>query len=221
MVAGRATTPTRLRRRIHAAWWVAVVGFVALLGADGFRSAPGLLMIPLEQEFGWSRSLVSAAVSLNLVLYGLVAPFAAALMDRFGIRRVVSLALLLVAAGSGLTVFVQHGWQLILTWGLPVGTGSMAMVFAAAIAHRGFVARRGLVMGILTAAGAAGQLVFLPVMATLVQQVSWRPAARSGCCARRPDPDLLGHWPAVSPSAGPRPTAWSGPTSSPPRMTAG
>ncbi|MCW2811618.1 MAG: transporter [Friedmanniella sp.] len=173
------TTRPRAGRRLHPAWWVAAVAFVALLGAAGFRSAPGVLMVPLEQEFGWSRSLMSAAVSLNLVLFGLMAPFAAALMDRFGIRRVVALALLLVAAGSGLTVFVQYGWQLMLTWGLlvGVGTGSMAMVFAATVANRWFVARRGLVMGILTAAGAAGQLVFLPVMAALVQGVSWRAAS--------------------------------------------
>lgn len=95
-------------------------------------------MVPLEEEFGWSRTLMSGAVSVNLVLYGLMAPFAAALMDRFGIRRVTSAALVLVAAGSGLTVFVREGWQLVLTWGLliGVGTGSMAMVFAATIANR-------------------------------------------------------------------------------------
>ncbi|MFL6027459.1 MAG: MFS transporter [Friedmanniella sp.] len=163
---------------MHPAWWVAVVAF-ALLGAAGFRAAPGVLMVPLEEEFGWSRTLMSGAVSVNLVLYGLMAPFAAALMDRFGIRLVTSAALVLVAAGSGLTVFVQHGWQLILTWGLLIGlgTGSMALVFAATIANRWFVARRGLVMGILTAAGATGQLVFLPVMALLVETSSWRAAS--------------------------------------------
>ena len=158
---------------------MAVVAFVALLGAAGFRSAPGLLMVPLEEEFGWPRTLMSGAVSINLILYGLMAPFAAALMDRFGIRQVTSVALLLVAAGSGLTVLVHQGWQLMLTWGLLIGlgTGSMAMVFAATVANRWFVARRGLVMGILTAAGATGQLAFLPVMATLVRTSSWRAAS--------------------------------------------
>lgn len=172
--------PTRsATTRVHPAIWVAVVAFVALLGAAGFRAAPGVLMVPLEAEFGWSRTLMSSAVSVNLVLYGVMAPFAAALMDRFGIRKVTSFALILVAAGSGLTVLVQHGWQLMLTWGLliGVGTGSMAMVFAATIANRWFVAKRGLVMGILTAAGATGQLIFLPVMANLVQSASWRVAA--------------------------------------------
>ena len=167
------------RTGIHPAWWVALVAFVALLGAAGFRAAPGVLMIPLEEEFGWPRSLMSGAVSVNLVLYGVMAPFAAALMDRFGIRKVTSFALLMVAAGSGLTIFVTQGWQLVLTWGLliGVGTGSMAMVFAATIANRWFVARRGLVMGILTAAGATGQLIFLPVMANLVEYSSWRAAS--------------------------------------------
>lgn len=171
--------PAQARRRIHPAWWVASVAFVALIGAAGFRAAPGVLMVPLEEEFGWRRTLMSSAVSLNLVLYGLMAPFAAALMDRFGIRKVTSIALVLIAAGSGLTVFVNQGWQLLLTWGLLVGlgTGSMALVFAATIANRWFVARRGLVMGILTAAGATGQLIFLPLMASLVEYASWRVAS--------------------------------------------
>ena len=140
------TTLTPARRGIHPAWPVAVVAFVALVGAAGFRAAPGVLMVPMEQEFGWSRTLMSSAVSVNLILYGLMAPFAAALMDRFGVRRVTSLALLLVAAGSGLTIFVTSGWQLVFTWGVLIGlgTGSMAMVFAATIASRWFVSRRGL-----------------------------------------------------------------------------
>ena len=172
-------TLTPRRTGIHPAWPVAVVAFVALVGSAGFRAAPGVLMVPLEQEFGWSRTLISSAVSVNLILYGLMAPFAAALMDRFGVRKVTGFALLLVAAGSGLTIFVTQGWQLVLTWGLLIGlgTGSMAMVFAATIANRWFVARRGLVMGILTAAAAAGQLMFLPVMANLTAHSSWRAAS--------------------------------------------
>ena len=173
------STLTPTRTRVHPAWPVAVVAFVALVGAAGFRSAPSVLMVPMEQEFGWPRTLMSGAVSVNLVLYGLMAPFAAALIDRFGIRQVTSVALLLVAAGSGLSIFVTSGWQLVLTWGLLIGlgTGSMAMVFAATIASRWFVARRGLVTGILTAAAAAGQLMFLPVMANLAASASWRAAS--------------------------------------------
>lgn len=173
------TTLVRARTGIHPAWPVAVVAFIALVGAAGFRAAPGVLMVPMEQEFGWSRTLMSSAVSINLILYGLMAPFAAALMDRFGIRQVTTFALLLVAAGSGLTIFVTSGWQLVLTWGVLIGlgTGSMAMVFAATIANRWFVARRGLVTGILTAAAAAGQLMFLPVMANLAASSSWRGAS--------------------------------------------
>ena len=171
--------PTRRRRAIHPAILVAAVAFVALLGAAGFRAAPSVLMIPLQAEFGWSRGLLSVAVGVNLVLFGLTAPFAAALMDRFGIRRVVSSALILVAAGSGLTVFVTRPWQLILCWGVLVGlgTGSMALVFAATIASRWFVHRRGLVMGILTAGSATGQLIFLPILAAVTVNGSWRLAS--------------------------------------------
>ncbi len=158
---------------------MAAVAFIALVGAAGFRATPGVLMVPLQDEFGWSRATTSAAVSVNLVLYGLTAPFAAALMDRFGVRRITAAALTLVAAGSGLTVFMSASWQLVLCWGVLVGlgTGSMAMVFAATVAGRWFVRHRGLVIGVLTAGGAAGQLVFLPVLAWLVEAHGWRSAS--------------------------------------------
>ncbi|WP_049562470.1 MFS transporter [Nonomuraea sp. SBT364] len=173
-----STTPTR-PARLHRAWFVAAVAFVAILGAAGFRATPGVLITPLQEEFGWGKSVISLAVSVNLVLYGLTAPFAAALMDRFGMRRVVSLALLLVAVGSGLTVLMTAGWHLLLLWGVLVGlgTGSMALVFAATVTDRWFVRHRGLVTGVLTAAGATGQLIFLPVLAQLAQGPGWRVAS--------------------------------------------
>ena len=170
------------RRRalgLHPAVLVAAVAFIALLGAAGFRAAPSVLMIPLQKEFGWSTGVISTAVGVNLVLFGLTAPFAAALMERFGIRRVVSSALVLVAAGSGLTVFVKHEWELLLTWGVLIGlgTGSMALVFAGTVASRWFVKRRGLVMGVLTAGSATGQLIFLPILAAVTVNGSWRLAS--------------------------------------------
>ncbi|TYC07102.1 MFS transporter [Micromonospora sp. WP24] len=166
-------------RRLHPAWLVAVVAFVALVGAAGFRATPSVLLHPLHAEFGWPLATISAAVSVNLLLYGLTAPFAAALMERFGIRRVVAVALLLVTAGSGLTVFMTASWQLVLCWGVLVGlgTGSMALAFAATVTGRWFVKHRGLVTGVLTAGGAAGQLVFLPLLAMLVRDHGWRVAA--------------------------------------------
>jgi len=167
------------RRRIHPAWIVAGVAFLALLGAAGFRSAPSALILPLETEFGWGRSELSVAVSVNILLFGLTAPFAAALMERFGVRRVTSVALLAIAAGAGLSVFVTQSWMLLLTWGVLIGlgTGSMALVFAAVIADRWFVKNRGLVVGILTAGSATGQLIFLPIVAGLAADTSWRLAS--------------------------------------------
>lgn len=158
---------------------MAIVAFLALVGAAGFRAAPSVLMLPLEQEFGWSRSILSLAVSINLLLFGLTAPFAAALMERFGMRVVTSTALILVAAGSGLSIFVTESWQLMLTWGVLIGlgTGSMALVFAATVADTWFVKSRGLVVGILTAGSATGQLLFLPLIAVLVEQQGWRQAS--------------------------------------------
>jgi MFS family permease len=158
---------------------VAAVAFLALVGAAGFRAAPGVLMVPLQQEFGWSTTVLSSAVSINLVLFGLTAPFAAALMERFGIRAVTAVALVLIGAGSALTVLVNQSWQILLTWGLLIGlgTGSMALVFAATIANTWFSKSRGLVIGILTAGSAAGQLVFLPFIAMLAQDPGWRQAS--------------------------------------------
>ncbi|MFJ5534226.1 MFS transporter [Streptomyces sp. NPDC093261] len=165
--------------RIHRAWFVAAVTFVTIVGAAAFRSLPGLLIDPLHREFGWSRGTIGAAVSVNLALYGLTAPFAAALMDRFGIRRVVAVALAVIAFGSGATVWMNAAWQLLLCWGLLVGlgTGAMALAFAATVANRWFTTRRGLVSGILTAASASGQLIFLPLLSWVVQDHGWRPAA--------------------------------------------
>ncbi|MFE9450699.1 MFS transporter [Streptomyces sp. NPDC006739] len=165
--------------RVHRAWFVAVVTFVTIIGAAAFRSLPGLLIDPLNHEFGWSRGTIGAAVSVNLALYGLTAPFAAALMDRFGIRRVVAVALTVIAVGSGLTVWMTAPWQLMLCWGLLVGlgSGSMALAFAATVTNRWFTERRGLVSGILTAASASGQLVFLPLLSWMITRYDWRPAA--------------------------------------------
>jgi MFS family permease len=157
---------------------VAVVAFVAIIGAAGFRATPGVLITPLQDAFGWSRATISFAVSVNLLFFGLTAPFAAALMDRFGMRRVVAVALSLVALGSGLTIFMTASWQLVLCWGVLVGlgTGSMALVFVATVTGRWFVKHRGVVTGALTAAGATGQLIFLPVLASVVQHFGWKAA---------------------------------------------
>src|ERR687885_2165035 len=164
------------RGRIHYAWIVFGITFFTLLAAAGIRSTPGVLIVPLEHEFGWNRAEISLAVAINLLLFGLWGPFAAALMARFGVRRVLVGSLLLIATGVGLTTVMRAAWQLDLLWGMVVGigTGSMAGVLAATVANRWFVARRGLVTGVLTAAGATGQLVFLPVLASLAVGRGWR-----------------------------------------------
>ncbi|MGW6394470.1 MFS transporter [Streptomyces sp. NPDC055103] len=177
--ASASPPPPARTSRVHRAWFVAAVTFVTIIGAAAFASLPGLLIEPLHEEFDWSRGTIGFAVSVNLALYGLTAPFAAALMDRFGIRRVVAVALTIISAGSVLTVWMTAAWQLVLFWGVLVGlgSGSMALAFAATVTNRWFTARRGLVTGILTAAGASGQLVFLPLLSWLVEHHGWRPAA--------------------------------------------
>ena len=140
------------------------------------RAAPGVLIVPLEQEFDWSRATISFAVGVNLLLYGLVGPFAAALMDRFGVRRTMTIALAVTSAAVALSPALHQAWQLILLWGVVVGTGTgvIGAFLSAYIAARWFRARQGLVVGVLTAANAAGQLVFLPSLAELVTHYGWR-----------------------------------------------
>ena len=162
--------------RIHRAWLVAAVTFLVLIASAAFRSSVGLMIVPFEDDFGWSRSATSLAVSVNLVFYGLTAPFAAALMERFGVRRIAAGAMLLVAMGTALTTVMTQAWQLVLLWGVLVGlgTGSTALVFGALIANRWFVRHRGLVIGVFGAAWATGQLVFLPFISRTIETQGWR-----------------------------------------------
>jgi sugar phosphate permease len=164
------------QRKLHYAWIVAGVTFLTLLVAAGLRATPGVLIVPLEAEFGWSRATISFAIGVNIFLYGLIGPFAAAVMDRFGLRRTMLGALACIAAGVALTPLMTRPWQLILLWGVIVGTGSgaTALVLGATIVTRWFAARRGLVLGVLTASTATGQLIFLPVLASLGQNYGWR-----------------------------------------------
>jgi sugar phosphate permease len=164
------------RGKLHYAWVVAAVTFLTLLAAAGVRATPGVLIVPLETEFGWSRATISFAVGTNIFLYGLIGPFAAAVMDRFGLRRTMLAALSLIAAGVALTPLMTQPWQLVLLWGVVVGTGSgtTALVLGATVASRWFAVRRGLVMGVLTASTATGQLVFLPFLASIAVNHGWR-----------------------------------------------
>jgi MFS family permease len=163
-------------KKIHPGWIAVAVTFFTLVATAGFRSAPSVLIVPLEEAFGWSRSQISAAVAINVLLFGLVAPFAAALMERFTVRKVVMSALAVVAISSSSTIFISQPWHLWALWGIGVGVGagSMALVFAATIANRWFVARKGIVVGALTAATATGQLVFLPLLSHFAVTYGWK-----------------------------------------------
>jgi sugar phosphate permease len=165
--------------RIHRAWLVASVTFLTLICAAAFRSTTSIMFMPLEMEFGWTRSLTSSALSVNLVVYGLTAPFAATLMERFAPKRVAVAALALVALGTGLTITMTQPWQLMLYWGVFVGlgTGCLALVFGSLVANRWFSQRRGLITGIFSAAYATGQLIFLPALTSVVMTEGWRTAS--------------------------------------------
>ena len=158
---------------------MALVTFLVLIASAAFRSSQGVMIVPIEEDLGWSRTVTSLAISVNLVVYGVTAPFAAALMERFGVRRIAVGALALLSLGTGLTAVMSASWQLVLLWGVLVGlgTGSTALVFGALVANRWFTKRRGLVVGIFGAAWATGQLVFLPILARIIEHQGWRYAS--------------------------------------------
>jgi MFS family permease len=166
------------RRNIHYGWAVTGVTFVTLLVTAAAMGTPGVMIVPLEHEFGWSDAQISSALALRILLFGLFGPFAAALMNRFGVRRVIICALALIAGGMLASLMMTQVWQLIALWGVVVGigTGLTAMVLAATVATRWFNHRRGLVMGILAASSATGQLLFLPVIAEFTTRFGWRAA---------------------------------------------
>lgn len=174
---------TRLNRRldrrgIHYAWLIAALTFLVMLTTSAALGLPGAFLLPLSREHGWSTEQISSVLAVRFALYGLMAPFSAMLMERFGVRRVVATALALIAGGMALATVVRELWQLFIAWGLMLGIGSgmTALVLAALVANRWFTARRGLVVGILTTSAATGQLAFLPLAAWLIEHLGWRSA---------------------------------------------
>lgn len=169
------------------AFVVVAVIFLALLAAAGLRSTPGVLMLPLQKAFGWDVSVISSSAAVGIFLYGLAGPFAAAVMQRFGIRRTVLGALALMSASTAASYFMTAPWQLFMTWGLlsGIGSGAVANVLGATIVNRWFTTNRGLVMGLLTASTATGTLIFMPGLAALVEWGGWKPVVLTvaACCA--------------------------------------
>ncbi len=171
------------RRNIHYGWVMVGVTFLTALVSAGAVGAPGVFILPLQKEFGWTTAEISSALSIRLVLFGLIAPFAAALLNRYGLRNVTLIALLIVVSALVASLFMTQLWHLMLLWGVVVGigTGLTALVLGATVAARWFNARRGLVVGMLTASAATGQLIFLPILAALTDHVGWRSAMALMC----------------------------------------
>ena len=171
------------RRNIHYGWVMVAVTFLTALITAGTVGAPGVFIVPLQHEFGWTTAEISSALSIRFILFGLMAPFAAALLNRYGLRNVTLTALLIVASALLASLAMTKVWQLMLLWGvvIGIGTGMTALVLGATIAARWFAARRGLVVGILTASVATGQLVFLPLLAAITERMGWRIALALIC----------------------------------------
>jgi sugar phosphate permease len=173
------TVAAALRRRnIHYGWVVVAVTFLTLLVTAATMGMSGVLIVPLEHEFGWDDAQISTALALRILLFGFFGPFAAAFMNRFGVRLVIVVAMVLIAAGLLGSLAMTQVWHLLVLWGVVVGigTGLTAMVLAATVAARWFNHRRGLVMGMLAASTATGQLLFLPLIAELTTRFGWRVA---------------------------------------------
>ncbi len=164
------------RHHVHYAWIVAAVTFCTMLVLSAALGLPGALMLPLGREFGWTTAMISAALALRFALYGLLGPFTALLIDRLGARSVMLCGLGLVGSSMALALLMQQFWQLFVLWGVLLGLGSglTALVLGASVANRWFVRQRGLVVGLLTASAATGQLLFLPLAASLVERYGWR-----------------------------------------------
>ncbi len=222
------------RRGVHYAWIVAAITFCVMLTTAAALGLPGAFLKPMTAEMGWSTDQVSSILAFRFALFGLMAPFSAILMERFGVRHVVCAALALIAGGMALATVSTQLWQLFIAWGLMLGVGSglTALVLAAVVANRWFTARRGLVIGLLTASSATGQLAFLPVAAWLIEHMGWRVAvlpvlAACGALAlvvlgwmrnRPSDVGLapFGELPPLAsapqpPAAAPAPLSWRGP----------
>lgn len=178
LLAETAAEAAPARPRVHYAWIVVGTAFLTMLISAGAVGAPGLLIRPLEQEFGWTAAEISGALAIRLTLFGLVAPFAAALINRFGLRRVTAASLIIVSAALALATRINSLWQLYLLWGgvIGAGTGLTALMLATTVATRWFEARRGLVVGLLTASSATGQMLFLPMLACIIEDWGWRAA---------------------------------------------
>lgn len=176
---------TALARRVHYGWIVLAVTFLTMLVTAGAMGAPGVLIAPLQREYGWSTADISAALALRLVLFGLMAPFAAALLNHFGLRRMMLAALALIVGGLAGTLAMTRVWQLVVLWGIVVGvgTGLTATVLGVTVATRWFTHRRGLVVGLLAASSATGQLAILPLVASVSERYGWRPAVLLVCGA--------------------------------------
>jgi MFS family permease len=161
------------------AFVVVAVIFLSLLVAAGLRSAPSVMLVPIQDAFGWGRGTISFAAAVGIFLYGLAGPFAAALMDRLGLRRTVLAALALMSASTATSLLMTEPWHLVATWGVlsGIGSGAVQTVLGATVANRWFKTNRGLVMGLMSASSATGLLVFLPFLAWLAQTGGWRPVA--------------------------------------------
>lgn len=166
------------RRGIHYGWIVAAITFLTMLTMSAALGLPGAMLQPLGKEFGWSTEQISSSLALRFALFGLMGPFAAVLMERWGLRAVICTGLALVGLGMALVTMASQLWQLFVLWSLMLGlgTGMTALVLGAVVANRWFVARRGLVVGMLTASSATGQLAFLPVAAWMIEHWGWRSA---------------------------------------------
>ncbi len=162
--------------RVHYAWVVLVVVFIGMLAGVGVRAAPGVMIVPLERAFGWDKATIGGAISVNIILMGLLGPFLAGLMQIIGLKRTIMGLLTVLMAGTGLSLFMTEAWQMYVTWGLMVGigAGAGAVGISGAVANRWFAERTGLAMGLLTSANAAGQLIFLPILALMADAYGWQ-----------------------------------------------
>lgn len=139
-------------------------------------ASSGVFLTPFEQEFGWNRQVISLAFGISLFFYGFAGPFMAALLQKFGLKKMMLASMGTLLIGLLLIFLMNQSWQLIIIWGAIIGLGSSLFltVLSPYVANHWFKEKRGLATGILTASTAMGQLILLPVLATIIENYSWR-----------------------------------------------
>jgi MFS family permease len=165
-----------MQMRIHYAWVILLLTFIALLSAQGVRLSFGAFITPWENEFHTNRSVISLIAFVSYAVFGVSQPFIGKLIDRYGVRNVLSSNILLIGVTTICTFFVNHPWQLLILYGVmaSIGFGGASNVVGSVAIANWFIKKRGFAIGLMSAGTATGQLLLVPFSLLLIEQFGWK-----------------------------------------------